>query len=84
MVKTETSKLRALRSKTDQQLMELVSRNLELARDAGRDAASRKHAYSELQRLLPLMLRIDRRRLEPLIEELAEVLYPPTKTAACF
>jgi hypothetical protein len=87
MIRTETSKLRALRSKTDQQLLELVSRHLELARELGRDPALRaraEEAYEEVRRLLPLVSRLDRRTLEPRIEEVAELLYQPAKTAACF
>jgi hypothetical protein len=87
MIKTETSKLRALRSKTDLQLLDLVSRHLELARDLSRDPASRtraEEAYGEVRRLLPLVSRLDRRALEPHVEEVAELLYRPAKTAACF
>jgi hypothetical protein len=87
MIRTETSKLRALRSKTDQQLLELVNRNLEQARKWGRDPASRSRAedaYAEVRRLLPFVSRLDRRALESRIDEVAQLLYPPTKTAACF
>jgi hypothetical protein len=87
MIKTETSKLRALRSKTDQQLLELLTRNLEQALEWSRDPALRSRAedtYEEVRRLLPFVSRLDRRALEPRIEEVAELLCPPTKTAACF
>jgi hypothetical protein len=87
MVRTETSKLRALRSKTDQQLLELVMRNLELACELGRDPGSRVRAlraYNEARNLLPLVSRLDRRALEPRLQELAGLLYPAPKTAACF
>jgi hypothetical protein len=87
MIRTETSKLRALRSKTDQQLLELLSRNLELARELVRDPASRaraEEAYLEVRRLLPFLSRLDRRLVEPHIEEVAELLYRPAQAAACF
>ena len=87
MIRTETSKLRALRSKTDQQLLELFSRNLELARELSLDPASHDRAeaaYRESRRLLPFVSRLDRRTLEPRLEEVAELLYRPAKTAACF
>jgi hypothetical protein len=87
MIRTETSKLRALRSKTDQQLLELLTRNLEQALEWGRDPASRSRAedaYTEIRRLLPFVSRLDRRALEPRIEEVTELLCPPAKTAACF
>jgi len=85
MIRTETSKLRALRSKTDQQLLELLYRNLELARELGRDAASRaraQEAYAEVRRLLPFVSRMDRRALESRIAEVAALLAPAK--AACF
>jgi hypothetical protein len=87
MIRTETSKLRALRSKTDQQLLELFSRNLELARELSLDPASRdraEEAYREARRLLPFVSRLDRRALEPRLEAVGELLYRPAKTAACF
>jgi len=87
MIRTETSKLRALRSKTDQQLLELLSRNLELARHLAGDPASRdraEEAYREARRLLPLVSRLDRRVLEPRVAEVADLLYRPAQAAACF
>jgi hypothetical protein len=87
MIRTETSKLRTLRSKTDQQLLELLSRTLEQAREWSRDPASRSRAedaYGEVRRLLPFLSRLDRRVFEPRVEEVAELLYPPAKAAVCF
>ena len=86
MIRTETSKLRALRSKTDRQLLELLSHTLDVAQDLARNPGSRdraEEAYADVRRLLPLVSRLDRRALELRLDELAESISPPAK-AACF
>jgi hypothetical protein len=82
----DTSKLVELRSKTDRQLVQLITRKLDRAAclasvDQLQGPAER--VYDEVRRLLPLVSRSDRRRLEARVQELAAVLHCRAQ-AACF
>jgi hypothetical protein len=82
----QTAKLVELRSKTDRQLVEFVTRTLEaamcLAR-TGDDHARAERACDQVRHLLPALPKADRRRLEARLAEVAEELRP-TAHAACF
>jgi hypothetical protein len=71
--RSHTSKLAELRSRTDRQLYEFVSRRIEEAQTAG--------AWEEVERYLPYLSRTDRRRIEQRMEELRAGGY---LRAACF
>ena len=82
----ETSKLVELRLKTDRQLMELVTRTLEAARCFARTEEFHnraERASDEVRRLLPLLPRAERRRIEARLEEITEAIHPRAH-AACF
>ena len=82
----QTSKLVELRSKTDRQLVELVTRTLEAAQCFARVDefhARADRACDEVRRLLPCLPRGERRRAEARLAELAEMLNPRAQ-AACF
>ena len=82
----ETSKLLQLRSKTDRQLVELVRRTLEAAACFARVEEFRgraERACDEVRRLLPALQRADRRRFEPRLQEITDLLHPRAQ-AACF
>jgi hypothetical protein len=84
--RTDTSKLTALRAKTDRQLLEMVNRTLEVARcfSSNEDYRARAaRACDEVRRLLPLLAPVDRRRYAAQLEDLCESLHP-TAHAACF
>jgi hypothetical protein len=82
----QTSKLVELRSKTDRQLVELVTRTLEaalcLAR-TGEDHARAERACDDVRRLLPALPKADRRRIEARLAQVSEELRPIAH-AACF
>ena len=83
---TESSKLLELRAKTDRQLVEVVTRTLEVARclagvEEYRSRAER--ACSDVHRLLPLLAPADRRRFAARLDEVCEILHPAAQ-AACF
>jgi hypothetical protein len=82
----QTSKLVELRSKTDRQLVELVTRTLEaalcLAR-TGEFLGRAERACDDVRRLLPCLPRAERRRAEARLAELEEMLSPRAH-AACF
>ena len=83
---TDTSKLKALRAKTDRQLLELVTRTLEVARCFARNEdlrARAERACDEVRRLLPLLAPPDRRHFSAQLDDLCEQLHP-TAQAACF
>jgi len=73
-IRSQTSKLAELRSRTDRQLYELVARKLERARTA--------RAWDEVRRFLPYLSCADRRRIEKRLEELQQSA--PHLHAACF
>jgi hypothetical protein len=82
----QSSKLVELRSKTDRQLMELITRTLEAAMcfarcDEFHPRAQR--ACDEVRRLLPCLSRADRRRVEARLAQVSEALHPSAH-AACF
>jgi hypothetical protein len=82
----QTSKLVELRSKTDRQLMELVTRTLEAALCFARSEefqARAERAAEEVRRLVPVLPKSERRRVEARLAEIAETLRP-TAHAACF
>ena len=82
----ESSKLVELRSKTDRQLVQLITRRLEAAaRLAAGEEFQRpvEGACEEVRRLLPFIPRADRRRFEARLQELREILHPSAQ-AACF
>jgi hypothetical protein len=82
----QSSKLVELRSKTDRQLMELITRTLEAASCFARTEEFRgraERASDEVRRLLPAVPRAERRRVQVRLEELAEALDPRAR-AACF
>jgi len=80
MTRTDTSRLRDLRSKTDRQVAELISRKLQRAAESPVRA---REVYCEVQRLLPLLGRMERRAVESRLEELAGSMALPAR-AACF
>lgn len=76
-------KLIELRSKTDRQLVQLITRKLEAAASvAGVEGfhGPVARACGEVRRLLPFVPRADRRRLEARLRELGETY----AQAACF
>jgi len=81
----QTSKLVELRSKTDRQLIELVTRTLEaaicFARSDDRRRADR--ACDDVRRLLPFLPKAERRRVEARLNDIDAILRPATH-AACF
>ena len=82
----EISKLVELRSKTDRQLVELITRKLDRAESLA--AIEDFHVPAEVlsrevRRLLPLVSRPDRRRLEVRLQEVAVRLHCRAQ-AACF
>jgi hypothetical protein len=82
----QTSKLVELRSKTDRQLVELVTRTLEAAMCFARTEefhARAERAADEVRRLVPYLPKSERRRVEARLAEIAETLRP-TAHAACF
>lgn len=82
----QNSKLVELRSKTDRQLMELVTRTLEAAHCFARTEefhGRAERACDDVRRLLPALDRRDRRRVEARLHQLAELLHPRAQ-AACF
>jgi hypothetical protein len=82
----QTSKLVELRSKTDRQLVELVTRTLEAAQCFARADefhARADRACEEVRVLLPCLPRAERRRAEARLAELSEMLNPRAR-AACF
>ena len=82
----QTSKLVELRSKTDRQLVELVTRTLETARCLARTGefhGRAERACDDVRRLLPCLPRAERRRVEARLAELDEMLSPRAH-AACF
>jgi hypothetical protein len=82
----QSSKLVALRSKTDRQLMELVTRTLEAAHCFARTGefhGRAERACEDVRRLLPALSRGDRRRVEARLGQIAEMLRPSAH-AACF
>lgn len=83
---TESSKLTALRAKTDRQLVELVTRTLEAARCFASSEEYRgraERACEEVHRLLPLLSPADRRHFAARLDDVCEILHP-TPQAACF
>ncbi len=84
--RNQTSKLMELRAKTDRQLVELVTRTLEVARCFARAEEYRaraERACDEVRRLLPLLALPDRRRFAARLEEVCAMLHPAAQ-AACF
>jgi hypothetical protein len=82
----ENSKLVELRSKTDRQLVQLVTRKLQAAVSlAGVEGLHGpvERACEEVRRLLPFIPRADRRRLEARLQELGDLVHPSAR-AACF
>jgi hypothetical protein len=82
----QTSKLVELRSKTDRQLVELVTRTLEAAHcfaRAGEFQGRAERACDEVRRLLPCLPRAERRRAEARLAEIDALLCPRAQ-AACF
>jgi hypothetical protein len=82
----QTSKLVELRSKTDRQLVELVTRTLEAAQCFARtdEFHSRaERACEQVRRLLPCLPRAERRRAEVRLAQIGEILHPQAQ-AACF
>ena len=82
----ENSKLVELRSKTDRQLAELLTRKLDRAARLiamGELSGPAEHICEDVRRLLPIVLRADRRRFEARLQQIAEML-PAGAQAACF
>lgn len=82
----QTSKLVELRSKTDRQLMELITRTLETATCFARSGefhTRAERACDEVRRLLPCLPRAERRRVEARLAQISEALHPSAH-AACF
>ncbi len=82
----QSSKLVELRSKTDRQLMELITRTLEAGLCFARTEefhGRAEHACEEVRRLLPCLPRAERRRVEARLGEIIETLHPSAH-AACF
>ena len=82
----QNSKLVELRSKTDRQLMELITRTLEAGMCFARTEefhGRAERACQEVQRLLPWVPRTERRRVEARLVEITETLHPSAR-AACF
>jgi hypothetical protein len=82
----ETSKLVELRTKTDRQLVELISHKLETATRLAQVREFHGVAEqdcAEVSRLLAWVSRPDRRRLEARLREVTAMLRP-TQCAACF
>ncbi len=80
------SKLVELRSKTDRQLVELITLTLAAAEYDARMEELRgraERACEEVKRLLPFVTRADRRRFEARLEQVGAVLCPHAQ-AACF
>ncbi len=83
----QSSKLVELRSKTDRQLMEIITRRLEAAQCFARAEEFRcraERACDEVRRLLPCLSRAERRRVEARLNQIAATLHPPRAHAACF
>jgi hypothetical protein len=83
----ESSKLVELRSKTDRQLMELITRTLEAALCFARSEDFRgqaERASDEVRRLLPALAQADRRRVEARLAKIEDRLRPRAAHAACF
>jgi hypothetical protein len=79
----ENSKLVELRSKTDRELIQLITRKLEAAAcvaDIDGFHGPVASACDEVRRLLPFVPRADRRRLEARLRELGHTF----AQAACF
>jgi hypothetical protein len=91
MTATDTSKLLELRSKTDRQLLVLISHRLEAGSSAARLPGERNHAeaeraYADANSLLRFV-RLDdseRSRLEVRLKQLGRALRLPIACAACF
>ena len=82
----QSSKLVELRSKTDRQLVELVTRTLETAMCFARSEefhARAERASDQVRRLLPALPKAERRRAEARLAEIAEAIRPSAH-AACF
>jgi hypothetical protein len=82
----QSSKLVELRSKTDRQLVELITRTLETAACFARSEefhARAERACDEVRRLLPCLSRADRRHVEARLAQIADALHPSAKVA-CF
>ena len=85
-MRPEISKLAELRSKTDRQLAELITRKLEAAAcvaDLDQFNCPVEKACEEVRRLLPFVRLSDRRRIEARLHELRDTLHPIAQ-AACF
>jgi len=84
--RTEASKLLELRAKTDRQLVELITRTLEVARcfaTAEEYRVRAERACGEVRRLLPLLAPAERRRFSARLDEVCDMLHPAAQ-AACF
>jgi hypothetical protein len=82
----QSSKLVELRSKTDRQLLELITRTLEAGLCFARTEefhGRAERACEEVRRLLPCIPRAERRRVEARLGQIAETLHPSAH-AACF
>jgi len=82
----QSFKLVELRSKTDRQLMELITRTLDAAMCLARSGDFRgqvERACDEVRRLLPALSKPERRRVEARLGEIADILGPRAQ-AACF
>jgi hypothetical protein len=82
----QSSKLVELRSKTDRQLLELITRTLEAGLCFARTEefhARAERACDQVRRLLPCLPRAERRRVEARLGQIAETLNPSAH-AACF
>jgi len=80
------SKLVELRSKTDRQLVEIITRTLDSAVSLARNPdfhGQAERACDDVRRLLPYIPRVDRRRLEARLDELTELLRPRAH-AVCY
>jgi hypothetical protein len=83
---TESSKLLQLRAKTDRQLVEMLTRKLEVARCFARTEEYRgraERACEEVRRLLPLVDGAERRGFAARLDEICATLHPVAH-AACF
>jgi len=80
----QTSKLVELRSKTDRQLVELVTRTLEAAQCFARTDEFRpraERACEQVRLLLPYLPRAERRRAEVRLAQIGEIFQPRAHAA---
>jgi hypothetical protein len=74
----ESTKLAELRSKTDRQLVALISSRLDAGLNSAPVAVDAQNVYDEVSALMPCvngLTRVERRRLESKFEQLRDLLH---------